>query len=95
MDIGVEASFLTVLPPVEEIMLPAEESLVEQGLASICITGEGEDHCVFMPLSGRVVAVNKPLTEKPSELDADTWLVRIVPSDLDTEIGLLKKRGKR
>ena len=95
IDVGVEASFLTVLPPVEEIILPAEKTLVEQGLASIQITGQGEDHCVFMPLSGRVVAVNEPLTQKTADLDTDTWLIRIVPSDLDAEIGLLKKRAKR
>lgn len=95
MDVGVEASFLTVLPPVEEITLPSEKSLVEQGLASIRITGQGEDHCVFMPLSGQVVAINEPLTKKTAELDADTWLIRIVPSDLDKEIGLLKKRAGR
>ena len=95
MDVGVEASFLTVLPPVEEITLPLEKSLVEQGLASIRITGQGEDHCVFMPLSGQVVDINDPLTADPAGLNAETWLIRIVPSDLAGEIGLLKKRAGR
>jgi len=93
VDIGVETSFLSVLPPVERIALPGEDELVEQGLASIQIVGQGEDHCVFMPLSGRVLAVNQDLVQRPGELAADTWLVRVLPSNLAREIELLKKRA--
>ena len=92
VDLGVEMSFLSSLPQINGIETLTENELVEQGFTGIRIKASGEVHGVFMPVSGRVVAVNEDVVGNPSSITADTWVVRIIPSHLEDEIEWLRRR---
>lgn len=90
MEIGIESSFLETLGVVTSVELPFENDLIEQGFVGFRLkTQAKEEHNVFVPLSGQVVEVNKHAAESPADIRADTWLVRIVPSRLQSELPLL------
>lgn len=92
VELGVESSFLSSLPPVETIETLTENELVEQGYTGIKIKASGEVHGVFMPLSGRVVSVNEEVIDNPASITVETWVLRIVPSHLEDEVEWLKRR---
>jgi DNA-binding response OmpR family regulator len=90
MEIGIESSFLETLDVVAGVELPTENDLIEQGFIGFRLKTEAnEEHNVFVPLSGQVVEVNGEAAANPAQIRADTWLVRIVPSRLETELPLL------
>jgi DNA-binding response OmpR family regulator len=90
VEIGIESSFLETLDALAGVELPSENDLIEQGLVAFRLkTKTNEEHNVFVPLSGEVVEVNREAAEKPGGIDADTWLIRIIPSRLETELQLL------
>jgi DNA-binding response OmpR family regulator len=90
MEIGIESSFLESLDVVAGVELPSDKDLIEQGFVGFRLkTKANEEHNVFVPLSGQVVEVNHEAAQNPSDIRADTWLVRIVPSRLETELPLL------
>ncbi|MCP4677557.1 MAG: response regulator [Deltaproteobacteria bacterium] len=92
--IGVEESFLRICNQVVSLSIPNEMDLIEQGYVSIYLTNENqEDHGVAIPLSGQVVAINQDVLDDPSSLTADSWLVRIIPSHIDDELGRLVRRS--
>ncbi len=93
MEVGVEGSFLDSVGDVAGVEAPHDGDLVEQGYVSFKLTtASGEVHSVFMPLSGQVVEVNARVVDDPSSLDRRTWIVRIIPTKLESELVLLKKR---
>jgi len=95
VDVGIQPSFFKGIGDVSAVKLPEESDLVEQGYAGIHLeTGRAEEHAVFMPLSGRVVAVNEDAKAEPSKIDADTWLIRILPDRLDKELPRLSRCRK-
>lgn len=82
--IGVEAAFLTRVGAVSAVRVPDPDESVEQGHVGFWLTGaDGEEHGVYMPLSGVVVEVNRELD--PAGLLSTTWLVRLLPDNLDGE----------
>ena len=86
--VGVEASFLQNAGHIESLRLPERDESVEQGHVGFRLRSErGEDHGVYMPLSGLVVEVNPDAAA--AELDAGTWLVRLLPDNLEGELPLL------
>jgi len=88
--IGVEKSFLGLCEKVVSISIPEEMDLVEQGYIGVYLRNEtGQDHGVAMPLSGQVIAVNQEVLDNPSLLNAESWLIRIVPSHLEEELDRL------
>ena len=88
--IGVEKSFLRICEKIVSIVIPEEMDLVEQGYVGVYLKNEdGQDHGVAMPLSGQVIAVNQGILDNPPALDAESWLIRIVPSHLEDELGRL------
>jgi len=90
MELGIESSFLETLDVVVGVELPSENDLIEQGFVGFRLkTKANEEHNVFVPLSGQVVDVNREAAESPADISADLWLVRIVPSRLETELPLL------
>jgi DNA-binding response OmpR family regulator len=92
MDVGIEYSFLMSVGRVEALEVPRDGDIVEQGHVSIRLsTAGGEQHSAFMPLSGQVIEVNGDLIASPGDLDDGTWVVRILPSNLDEELPLLKR----
>ena len=91
--VGIEATFLGAVGRVVTIAAVDDVGLVEQGAVSLRLTNEaGEEHGVAMPLSGQVAAVNSEALANPGEVTADTWLLRVLPSHLDDEVGNLKLR---
>ncbi len=92
MDVGIEHSFLMSVGRVEAVEAPRDGDLVEQGHVSFRLrTAGGELHGAFMPLSGQVVEVNREVVEAPETLDDGTWIVRLLPTNLDEELPLLKR----
>jgi CheY-like chemotaxis protein len=88
--VGIEASFLEAIDAVASLEAPAESDIVEQGLVGFRLkTTSGENHSVFVPLSGQVVKVNQDALDDPSSVTGDTWLVLVLPNRLDTELPLL------
>lgn len=93
MDIGIEASFLGTIGEIAELEAPTSGDVVEQGYVSFKLsTAGGEVHNAFMPLSGQVVEGNPDAAAMPEAIDAATWIVRIIPTRLEEELKLLKKR---
>lgn len=91
--VGVEQSFLAAVGRVRAIVAPEELEVVEQGYLAVHLENEeGEEHGVVMPLSGQVQAINPALLADPSRLTAATWLLRVLPSQLASELVLLVVR---
>jgi CheY-like chemotaxis protein len=87
---GIEASFLDTVDALASLDAPGESDLIEQGLVGFRLkTASGESHNVFVPLSGQVLEVNQGALDHPSSIGADTWLVRVRPANLETELPLL------
>jgi len=90
--IGIAATFLRQVGEIESLRLPSKDDLVEQGRVGIwIITPSGDEHGVYMPLSGVVVEVNA--VAQPDAVRADLWLVRLVPDNLDRELPVLVQAG--
>jgi CheY-like chemotaxis protein len=88
--IGIEQSFLDTIGAVRSLEAPDEGDVVEQGFVGFRLkTDSDEQHNVFAPFSGQVVAVHKEAVEDPSEVTADTWLIVVRPSRLEAELPLL------
>lgn len=91
--VGVEPSFLQAVGEVAGACGPVEGDIVEQGLVGLHLVNTlGEEHGVAMPLTGKVVAVNQELLQEPGAITGDSWLLRVLPSHLDTEIQNLSAR---
>ena len=91
--IGLDPSFLLAAGEIAEAEGPGEMDLLEQGFIGIRLTNrDGDVHGVAMPLSGQVIAVNDEALSSVGTLSADLWLVRIIPSQLPTELEVLVKK---
>ena len=96
MDLGIEAAFLATIGAIEAAETPKDGDLVEQGYVGFRLTtADKELHSVFIPLSGQVVEVNPQVVEAPATLDGESWLVRVIPTRLESELALLKERARR
>ena len=90
MRVGIQPSFLDGIGRIRTVDLPEETDLVEQGFTGIRLeTAAMEEHGVFMPLSGQVMAVNADALQQPEAIGPDTWLIRLLPVNLQGEIGAL------
>jgi len=95
MDVGIEANFLASVGTIVEVEVPQDGDLIEQGYVSLRLTTQSREvHGVFMPLSGQVLAVNGEVRAKPDTIDPDTWIVRIIPTNLEGELTLLRRCGR-
>jgi len=93
LKIGIEASFLSGIGVIETVKVPGEAELVEQGYVGIRLrTAGSEEHGVFMPVSGQVVAVNTSAVAAASAIDAATWLLEVIPDATQTDLSLLEHR---
>jgi CheY-like chemotaxis protein len=88
--VGVEKSFLRICENIVSVLIPEEMDMIEQGFVGIYLQNEsGQEHGVAMPLSGQVVAINKTILDNPALIDSESWLIRIIPSHLEDELGRL------
>ena len=92
VEVGLQGSFLDPLPPLKKIRGLAVDDLVEQGHPGPVLIGRGQGqvHRAFMPLSGRIVELNREVLDDPSALGPETWLVRILPHNLEEELANLR-----
>jgi DNA-binding response OmpR family regulator len=93
--IGVEASFLAAAGGISGVASPRKMELVEQGAVGLrLVNDEGEEHGVAMPFTGQVVEVNEAIMQAPDRIRPDTWAMRLLPSDIESEIGTLVRRDR-
>lgn len=91
--VGVEDSFLAAVGRVASVTFPDESELLDQGAVGIRLTNEpGEEHGVAMPVSGQVMAVNPEVMADPGAIRTDTWMMKVLPTHLDSEIRSLMVR---
>jgi len=90
VQVGIEKSFLDSIGRITSIELPEETDLVEQGFTGIHLrTADDEEHGMFMPLSGQVLGVNREALEDPSSIGHETWLLQLLPVNLESELAML------
>jgi DNA-binding response OmpR family regulator len=90
VQVGIEKAFLDGIGAITAAELPEEADMVEQGYTGIRLkTVDNEDHGVFMPLSGQVMAVNEQVAADPGSIGPKTWLVQLLPVNLETELSML------
>lgn len=89
VQVGIEKSFLDNVGAITSLELPEETDLVEQGFPGIRLKTAAEEHGVFMPLSGQVMAVNEEAAANPSSIGPETWLLQLLPVNLEAEISML------
>lgn len=94
VDIGVETSFLHSISEITAVETPLENDLVEQGYPGFRLKTGEEIHGVFMPVSGRVFSVNNEALDDPKGINEKTWIIKVVPSQLNDELVLLKRRPR-
>lgn len=88
--IGVEKSFLRICEKIVSVIIPEEMDIIEQGYVGFYLQNEaGQEHGVAMPLSGQVIAINREIVDNPALLTTESWLIRIIPSHLEDELGRL------
>ncbi len=93
-EVGLRESFLDHLPRIRKIRGLKPDDLVEQGHPGLILISGEEVHRVFMPLSGRVVELNREVLDNPASLNSEAWLVRILPYDLEEELANLRPEGE-
>ena len=95
-EVGVEESFLAAVgSELVSVSCPDERSMADQGVIGIRLTTAlGEDHGVAMPLSGEVMQVNGDALARPAHIGPHTWLLRMVPAQLDEEVANLVLRSQ-
>lgn len=94
--VGVEGSFLRAAGTLVALTVEGVDGMVEQGHVGLRLTNDqGEEHGVAMPLSGQVIELGAALQQDPKQLTADTWLLRVLPSHLETELPYLVLRSSR
>jgi CheY-like chemotaxis protein len=92
VNVGIDPLFLGSIGGVESVQLPSESELVEQGYVGIrLVTTNGGEHGVLMPLSGKVVAINTEAEADAATISHQTWLVRVLPDRLQSELSVLIK----
>jgi len=95
--IGLGETFGAVIGDLEYLELPEVGELLLQG--NRCVrwtTDDGLVHRLWTPLSGRVAEINArpigdPETRSP-DLIADSWVIRLMPSNLELELSKLVQR---
>jgi CheY-like chemotaxis protein/glycine cleavage system H lipoate-binding protein len=89
--VGVHHIFLKSIPEVTSVELPKQGDMKYQGEACAKLTdSRGYVHKVWLPVSGRVAAVNDRVAEDCSILLEDPygegWLFTVVPTDLADDL---------
>jgi len=90
--LGVEKGFLHSAGRIARIEPPETDQMVEQGHSFVkLVTEDSGEHGVFSPFTGRVMAVNNEVAERPDKLDGEAWLIRIIPTNLKEEAESLER----
>ncbi len=89
--VGVSDLFVKMIDTVARVTLAAIGEEVVQGSACATISsGDGLDHGVPCPVSGRIVEVNSGVAAGPTVMERDPyfegWLYRVLPSELQYDL---------
>jgi CheY-like chemotaxis protein len=89
--VGVGATFPGRLGEIQQIELPLINTEVLQGnLCVRIISTEQLIHMVWAPLSGKVIEINHEIEKNPNLINSDPfhhgWLVKIIPTNLQSEL---------
>lgn len=93
--VGVSEPFLRTVTPIAGVMLASIDDEVVQGVGSVTIrSGDGLDHGVLSPVSGRIVDVNGAVASTPSLLESDPWAggwcYRVLPTAWEHDLQYLR-----
>lgn len=96
--VGAGEAFCNTVGDIREIQLPALHEEIFQGNMCVKIfTPQDQVHTVWMPLSGTVIESNKEKQNGPTLINTgpfgSDWLVRIRPTNLETELDNLTLRS--
>lgn len=89
--IGMARAFASSIGHVEQLSLPACGDLLEQGRVCVVMRADdGIEHCLYSPLSGRVVELNESVSMDPElallDPEGAGWLFGLAPHDPEQEI---------
>lgn len=94
--VGAGGLFIRSIEPLKtlELLRPGEETL--QGSAcAVAVSETGDRHPVLCPVSGRIAEVNAAAAAAPALVEKEPysggWLYRVLPSNLQEELGRLKQ----
>ncbi|MDD5207888.1 MAG: response regulator [Elusimicrobiales bacterium] len=96
--VGAGGLFLEAIEPIKtiELMKPGEETLQGAPCAA-AISAAGDRHPVLCPISGRIAEVNTRAAADPALSVKDPylegWLYRLLPTNLQAELGHLTASG--
>ena len=96
--VGLGETFSGVLQEIREVVFPEIGSEILQGRSCLRLVSEQLfEHVVLSPLSGKVVAVNQEAPVKSNSVGKETnmgsWLIKILPTNLPTELMCLNKEN--
>jgi CheY-like chemotaxis protein/glycine cleavage system H lipoate-binding protein len=78
-------------------LAPAGAELVQGRECASMTSADGLAHAVLCPVSGRVLEANAAVEKDPALVERDPygggWLYRVLPDDLEYNLGLLSPRG--
>lgn len=91
VDIGAHRIFLLTIDGIQAIEFPQENEVRYQGDPCLKIKDAGRRlHTLWMPVSGKILAINRSLGQDLSGLISDPygekWLMRVAPSNWDEDI---------
>lgn len=90
--LGIGESFRPVLDEMTDIEIAAIDCELAQGDGFATITTrDGLVHRVWAPLGGRVLEANRAWKEDPAGATPGTWVLRVVPTDLENELEQLTR----
>jgi CheY-like chemotaxis protein len=94
---GVGETFPQIIGEIQRVDFPTVNEEINQGNVCVRITTKDElMHTVWAPLSGRVIENNHEIEQNPNLINTDPffrgWLVRIIPTNLESELGNLTLR---
>jgi glycine cleavage system H protein len=93
VSIGITDFAQSALGDVVFVQLPEVGSAVKAGDALAVVESVKAASDIYAPLTGKVVAVNESLADKPESINEEpyaAWLVRLAPADLSERDRLLE-----
>jgi CheY-like chemotaxis protein/glycine cleavage system H lipoate-binding protein len=89
--IGMARGFAAATGEVTGLEIPTPGDALEQG--RMCVTvraGDGVEHYLHSPLTGRVLELNRSVVQDPGlaarDPEGEGWILRLAPYDLDREL---------
>ena len=83
--VGISQYAVASLGEITSIKLPEVDSVYEKGTSFAIVESTEASSEIFMPASGKIVAVNEQLEDFPQLLNSDAenigWIIKIIPTN--------------